>query len=340
MADNQKDSSWCIDLRHVTKRYGRKVLALDGISMQVAPGEIFGLLGPNGAGKSTLVKIMMTVVRPTRAEGTMLGHTVGHKPTLKRVGYLPEHHRFPSYLTGRQVLEHYGALSGVPRRQRKKRAGELLDIVGMTSWAKTPVSKYSKGMAQRVGLAQALVNDPELVVLDEPTDGVDPIGRREIRDVLRRVREEGRTVFLNSHLLSEIEMVCTRVAILNKGHVVRQGTIAELTRDTFRYEVEVEGDATAHVDEWSKRFELEIDATQSADLTSTVLSVETRKADVVQPLIDVARSAGLVIRRVEQKGESLEDLFISTVEDAEGGSSVGAPTKPPSSDVIMLGETS
>ena len=172
-----------IDLRHVAKVYKGKVHALQGIEMHVRRGEVFGLLGPNGAGKSTLVKIMMTVIRPTRAEGTILGSPVGHKPTLRKVGYLPENHRFPRYLTGRQTLEFFAALSDVDRPTRKRRAGELLETVGMKDWADKKVSTYSKGMMQRIGLAQALAADPDLVVLDEPTDGVDPVGRRDIQDV-------------------------------------------------------------------------------------------------------------------------------------------------------------
>src|SRR5215213_10129516 len=173
-----------IDLRDVAKIYKGRVHALQGIEMRVRRGEVFGLLGPNGAGKSTLVKIMMSVVRPTHARGTILGNPVAHKPTLARVGYLPENHRFPRYLTGRQILDLFGALAKVDRPTRKRRAAELLDVVGMTAAADRKISTYSKGMAQRIGLAQALVNDPELILLDEPTDGVDPVGRRDIRDVL------------------------------------------------------------------------------------------------------------------------------------------------------------
>ncbi|MGD0381993.1 MAG: ABC transporter ATP-binding protein, partial [Thermoguttaceae bacterium] len=187
-----------VDLRDVAKTFQRRVQALRGIQMQVRFGEIFGLLGPNGAGKSTLVKIMMTVVRPTRAEGTILGRPIGHKPTLARVGYLPEHHRFPPYLTGRQALEFFAALTKVDRRARKRRAGELLEIVGLEKWANVKVGVYSKGMQQRIALAQALVNDPDLVVLDEPTDGLDPVGRRDVRELLVRLRAAGKTIFLNS----------------------------------------------------------------------------------------------------------------------------------------------
>ncbi len=230
---------FAIDLRHVTKVYGRKIHALRGINMQVRRGEVFGLLGPNGAGKSTLVKIMMTVIRPTRAEGTVLGDRVGLKSTLRRIGYLPENHRFPRYLTGRQTVEFFGALAGVDRRRRKRRAAELLDLVGMADAADRRIATYSKGMAQRTGLAQALVNDPDLVVLDEPTDGVDPGGRRDIREVLERMRHEGKTVFVNSHLLSELEVIADRVAILVGGQVALQGTLDELTVAKQRYAIDL-----------------------------------------------------------------------------------------------------
>jgi ABC-2 type transport system ATP-binding protein len=239
MTHTASNDGLAIDLKQVAKIYKGKVLALQGIDIRVRRGEVFGLLGPNGAGKSTLVKIMMTVIRPTTAEGTILGLPVGHKPTLRRVGYLPENHRFPKYLSGRQTLEFFAALSDVDRPTRKRRAGELLETVGMKEWADKKISTYSKGMMQRIGLAQALAADPDLVVLDEPTDGVDPVGRRDIRGVLSRLREEGKTVFINSHLLSELEMLCDRVAILVKGRVAKHGTVDELTETKQYYEIDV-----------------------------------------------------------------------------------------------------
>jgi ABC-2 type transport system ATP-binding protein len=233
-----------IDLRSVEKTYSRKVQALRGIRMQVRRGEVFGLLGPNGAGKTTLVKIIMKVIHPTHAEGTVLGRPLGHTPTLAKVGYLPENHSFPPYFTGQQALEFYAAMAKVDRPTRRRRATELLRMVGMSGWAKARAGTYSKGMQQRVGLAQALVNDPQLVVLDEPTDGLDPVGRREVREVLRRLRHEGKTIFLNSHLLSEVEQVCDRVAILVEGALVRQGTLEDLTARGRYYEIELH-DASA-----------------------------------------------------------------------------------------------
>ncbi|HMO26784.1 MAG TPA: ABC transporter ATP-binding protein, partial [Tepidisphaeraceae bacterium] len=197
-----------IDLHDVRKTYRGGVVALRGVSMHVLRGQIFGLLGPNGAGKSTLVKIMLSVVRPTHCTGTLLGKPVGDRHALARVGFLPESHRFPRYLTGRQILDFFGALSLVNRRDRRVRSSALLDLVGMTGAADRRIGTYSKGMAQRIGLAQAMMNDPDLLFLDEPTDGVDPVARRQIRDVLLALRRAGKTIFINSHLLSELELIC------------------------------------------------------------------------------------------------------------------------------------
>ncbi len=319
--------SLAIDLHDVTKFYRGGTCALAGVAMRVRRGEIFGLLGPNGAGKSTLVKIMMTVVRPTKAEGRILDRPIGHKPTLARIGYLPESHRFPRYLTARQVLEFFGALSKVDRPTRKRRAGELLETVGMKEWADQKVATYSKGMMQRIGLAQALIADPDLVVLDEPTDGVDPVGRRDIRQVLGRLREEGKTVFVNSHLLSELEMICDRIAILVRGKVARQGTLDELTIAKQRYEVEMmpngkpptlaelaEKIAITAKDDRSGT----LPAGQWVELADHTLRIGTVDPADVQTIIDALRAQGRTIRRLESVRPSLEDLFIEAVSDRRG----------------------
>jgi ABC-2 type transport system ATP-binding protein len=328
------DPDLAIDLRNVTKIYKGKVHALQGIEMRVRRGEIFGLLGPNGAGKSTLVKIMMTVVRPTRAEGTLLGRRIGHKPTLAKVGYLPENHRFPRYLTGRQCVEFFGAMSGVDRATRKRRAAELIETVGMTPTADRAISTYSKGMAQRIGLAQSLINDPDLVLLDEPTDGVDPGGRRDIREVMGRMREQGKTVFVNSHLLSELEVVSDHVAILVGGRVARQGTIDELTVAKQRYEIEVapeEGPSAgaAMASAVAKLFpdlqrppqpgavaRTKLPGGEWVELQGPVLRVGTTDAEQIQPILDTLRTRGLVVRRVQQVRPSLEDLFMEATSAA------------------------
>ena len=320
---------FAIDLRNVAKIYRGKVHALRGIEMKVRRGEIFGLLGPNGAGKSTLVKIMTTIVRPTRAEGMILGNPIGHKPTLGRVGYLPENHRFPKYLTGRQTIEFFAALSNVDGPTRKKRAEALLDVVGMRKAADRELSTYSKGMAQRIGLAQAMANDPELIILDEPTDGVDPVGRRDIRNVLMKLREQGKTIFINSHLLSELEMICDRVAILVSGQVARQGTLNELTITDQRYEIEIaSNDDIQHL---RQRILLSLpgifpNPQSSMDLVGTlpaghkitlrtpILSISTIDPAHIQEILDSLRRGGLMIRRIQQLRPSLEELFIGTVE--------------------------
>jgi len=313
-----------ISLVDVTKTYAGRVRALDGVAMQVRRGEIFGLLGPNGAGKSTLVKIMTTIVRPTTAAGTILGAPVGHRPTLARIGYLPEHHRFPQHLTGRQCVEFFGAMSLMRRAARRARAAELLDVVGMAAWADRRVGTYSKGMQQRTGLAAALVNDPELVILDEPTDGVDPVGRREIRDVLLRMRDEGRTVFLNSHLLGEVEMVSDRVAIMLKGRVERQGSMRELTQDSRAWRVSIEGGAPA----WCAAA-----GSLVADGERTHIDFKSDDLAHLQSIIDRLRAEGVQIVGVRETRESLEDLFIRLVRDVDGrakavgaGSIAGRPT--------------
>jgi ABC-2 type transport system ATP-binding protein len=336
-----------IDLKNVQKVYKGKVHALRGVSMHVQRGEIFGLLGPNGAGKSTLVKILMTVIRASSAQGSMLSMPIGDKGTLARVGYLPEHHRFPEYLTGRQVLDYFAALSGVPRVVRRKRADELLELVGLKEWQNHRVKQYSKGMRQRVGIAQALMNDPDLVLLDEPTDGVDPVGRRDIRNILLEEKRRGRTVLLNSHLLSELEMVCDRVAIMVKGEVSMQGTIDELTRESKRYEIDVDLGATpTEVRERAAqlapalpgmvetaapmiapsagapalgRYQGKTESGLELKLEGATLTAYTDDAMPVQGLIDLLRARGVVIRAVRPVRASLEDLFMKAVTDPSTG---------------------
>lgn len=301
-------------LEHVDKMYKGRVHALRGITMEVRRGEVFGLLGPNGAGKSTLVKILMTVVKPTSCRGAILGERVGSKGVLARVGYLPEHHKFPDYLTGRQILDFAGAMAGVAKRERDARARELLDLVQMTKWAHKRVGGYSKGMRQRIGIAQSLVNDPDLVLLDEPSDGVDPVGRREIRGMIAELKRRGKTVFLNSHLLSELEMVCDRVAIMVQGRVKQQGTIEELTRDGQHVEIALDGSP--------------LDAIRPAlDALGAARSDETESAgryygvdpEQAQSLLAAAREQGVQVSRfVAAARPSLEDLFMAAVVDEDG----------------------
>ncbi len=297
--------SHVIELTDVHKTFGRKVQALRGVSMHVDQGQIFCLLGPNGAGKSTLVKILMTVIHASRLTGTMLGQPIGHKPTLRRVGYLPEHHRFPPFMTAEQALHFYGGLSHMRRPERVRRIQEMLDLVGMAAWRTHKVGTFSKGMQQRVGLAQALLHDPELLLLDEPTDGVDPVGRREIRDLLHHLRSEGRTILINSHILAELESICDQLAVVVKGRVAMEGTIDDLTTGRRRWAVQ-----------WRNA---DIDATDLDIRTegdSRVATLPDASDEDAQVVIDAVRAAGGVITSVQEIRESLEDLFMRALEDA------------------------
>jgi ABC-2 type transport system ATP-binding protein len=313
-------TNWGVDLIDVRKTYGRTIHALRGVNIQVGRGEIFGLLGPNGAGKTTLVKIMMSVVRPTRAFGTILGRPIGHRGKLAVTGYLPENHRFPGYLTGLQLLDYYAALAKVPRATRRKLAPSLLERVGLAQWGDARIDKYSKGMLQRLGIAQTLMNDPELIVLDEPTDGLDPVGRRDVRALLVELRNRGKTVFLNSHLLSELEMVCDRVAILVEGLVARQGTLSELTEHTVEYRVSFSGDARP------VRNKLEA---LGATLDGSVATLSGHDPEKVNAVIDVLRAQQLPIQSVEPHRFSLEDILVEAMgadrSAPPSGSSTGIP---------------
>ncbi len=312
-----------LDLDRVEKTYGRKVRALRGVSLSVEPGQIFGLLGPNGAGKSTLVKILLGIVRPTNCHGTMLGEAVGHKATLARVGYLPEHVRFPEHLTGTQALHYIGRLLNMPRGERKKRADELLEHVGLEKRANSRVGGYSKGMKQRLGIAQALIGDPELVFLDEPTDGVDPMGRRHIREMLIQMRDKGKTVVVNSHLLGEVELVTDRVAILVNGLVRRFGAIDDLAAGQIGYTAEFEAHATLSSAELMGGLVKETESGlrmaaggERVDVSDGRINVETRDANVVQPVVDALRTRGVVVRSLNYARPSLEDLFVAAVEES------------------------
>ncbi len=317
MKPTQNGDDLVIDLARVEKTFKGRVRALDDVQMRVHRGEVFGLLGPNGAGKSTLVKILLTIVRPSRCQGRMLGEAVGDKSVLSRVGYLPEHLRFPQYLTGGQSLEYSAALSNVPRRERKQRREALLERVGMTRWANKKVGGYSKGMRQRLGVAQALMNDPDLVFLDEPTDGLDPVGRRDVRRLLVELREEGKTVFINSHLLNELEAVCDRVAILAQGRLVLQGTMDELTAGQERYTIEL-ASAPAPAALAAAREAAE-QAGVSLEIKGDVVQLGVDELNHAQLVMDALRSQRAVIKSARPTRPSLEDLFMRAIIDPHTG---------------------
>lgn len=223
-----------VDIANLGKVYPPQIgqpakTALEGVTLQVAHGETFGLLGPNGAGKTSLQKILLGLIRPTSGRATVLGGAPEDTRARARIGYLPENPYFYTYLTGREFVEFCGGLFGLSGKALRNRATELLDRVGMAHAENTQLRKYSKGMLQRVGVAQALVNDPEVVFLDEPMSGLDPVGRRELRDIILDLKREGKTIFFNSHILSDVEALCDRVGILHAGKLVACGSVRELT---------------------------------------------------------------------------------------------------------------
>jgi ABC-2 type transport system ATP-binding protein len=215
-----------IETRGLHKRFGAKTAVRD-LSLSVRRGEVFGFLGPNGAGKSTTIKMLLGLVAPTAGSGMVLGAPLGDRATRARLGFLPEHFRFQDWLTGRELLSVHGQLLGRGRGAMKGRADELLERVALTDAADRPIRTYSKGMMQRVGLAQALLGDPDLVFLDEPTSGLDPLGRILVRDVMHELKERGTTVFLNSHLLGEVEATCSRVVFVKEGRAVHDMRVGE-----------------------------------------------------------------------------------------------------------------
>jgi ABC-2 type transport system ATP-binding protein len=296
----------------LSKRFGSgatSVPALQGVSINVSRGEIYSLLGPNGAGKTTFIKCLLGIVFPTEGSGSMLGFPLGSIKAKKRVGYLPENHRYPLHLTGEQVLSYFGKLSGLGNPTLASRINETLEVVGMSEWRTMKVRKYSKGMMQRLGLAQALINDPDLIILDEPTDGVDPVGRKEIRDVLSRLKSDGKTVFLNSHLLSEVERISDRVAIMKNGVVITEGTVSMLTSTKNRYELRFEEASAAKAKEL-------LAAALASDSNGTI-EVEYGSHLEMNEAIDTLRANGVIIESFIPKKTSLEDLFISLIKDSE-----------------------
>ena len=307
-----------VDVQALSKTYrsrlGRtSVQALDGLDLQVAPGEIFGLLGPNGAGKTTLVKSLLSIVRPTAGVAFLFGVPIGRPEARRRVGFLPEHHRFPPFLTAEALLHLYGRLAGVSTADREQRVPSLLDRVGMGAWKQAKIKTFSKGMTQRVGLAQALLNAPDLLFLDEPTDGVDPAGRREIRDLLVELRGEGKTIFLNSHLLSEVEQVCTRVAILKGGRLVREGTVDELTAVEKVYEIV----ATPIPDVLLRNLNgalTALDDEAPASGLHRYRATAPHRADL-NALLDRLRSEGVLLEAVRPLRRSLEDFFVEVTRE-------------------------
>ena len=288
----------------------RELKAVDDISLRVPRGSTYGLLGPNGAGKTTFVKMLLSCAHPTSGTARVFGDDTRHAGARQPIGYLPENHRFPTYMTGWGMLDFYGALSGLDANARRTRIPEMLELVGLEERAyHLRLGKYSKGMLQRVGLAQALLHKPKLLVLDEPSDGVDPVGRKHIRDVLHGLEREGVTIFLNSHLLAEVELFCREVAIIQKGKLALTGTVEELTQGSgYRLE------ATSAPERLQTELRAKARAASSNNGTIQLLYATREEANQA---VDLLRSNGCEIESLGRTKSTLEEVFMKTV-GAEG----------------------
>jgi ABC-2 type transport system ATP-binding protein len=303
-------ADYAIDTHALRKEFGRTV-AVNGLTLQVPRGEIFGFLGPNGAGKSTSIKMLLGLVHPTSGEGFLLGTPIGDVDTRRRVGFLPEDFRFYDWLSATELVTLHARLAGMPRDRIPSRVDEVLDLVGLAPHRERRVRTFSKGMLQRVGLAQALVHEPDVIFLDEPTSGLDPIGRRMVRDILRAQRDRGATVFLNSHLLGEIEITCDRVVFIKEGQVVATQQLGDESRSEARVRIRAErlsADATAALASWCAAVERGDDG--------LVLTLKSRESlpDVVRHLV----AAGADVFEVAQQREPLEELFVRIMGEDRG----------------------
>ncbi|HOM73006.1 MAG TPA: ABC transporter ATP-binding protein [Armatimonadota bacterium] len=283
------------------KRGGRKT-AVDSLTFEVRPGEIFGFLGPNGAGKTTTIKMLLGFIQPTAGSAEISGISVENPQARINVGYLPEQPYFYKFMTPREIVAMHSSLAGVPRQDRRTQIEQVIELVGLGELASTPISKLSKGQVQRVGLAQSLVGNPQVLILDEPASGLDPLGRRQIRDLLISQRETGKTIFLSSHLLSEIETVCDRVAVLAKGKLMAIGTPEEIKQGGTR--------TTVTTTELTPEIMSEIKAAGGTTRRIEGETVITINTDEVFTVIDSLRKAGLPLLAVTPEQESLEEAFL------------------------------
>jgi ABC-2 type transport system ATP-binding protein len=289
--------------------WGKRVTAVESLNLEVRPGEVFGFLGPNGAGKTTTLKMLMGLIYPTSGKARLFGRDLGDPQTKARLGFLPESPYFYDYLTSREFLGFYGHLFGLWGAVLDRRIDELLELVGMTHAKDLQLRKFSKGMLQRVGVAQALINDPELVVLDEPMSGLDPIGRKEVRDLILRLKESGKTVLFSSHILHDAEVLCDRVAMILKGRLVACGRVNDLLDQGANHQVEliVDGLTPEGLDHMRP---LADKVVMQGDRMLVVLKSQQR----VGGALEIIRAAKANLISLNPQKGSLEDLFIREVE--------------------------
>jgi len=307
--------SAAIELESIRKTYRsgsrrRRRAAVEDVSLTVEPSQIFGLLGPNGAGKTTTLKVLLGLIRPDGGQGRVLGGPLGDRKARMKLGFLPEQPYFYGFLTAEKALDLYGRFFGLGTDERKKRSEELLDLVGLARGSHLALDRYSKGMLQRFGIAQALVNDPELVILDEPSSGLDPVGQKELRDILLGLKADGKTLFLSSHQLSEVEQICDTVCIVSGGRTVREGALSGMLAVAGYSTVTVSAREGPGFDALKK-------VAQNIDIDGD-RAVVTVPTDRVYEVIDLARGAGLELISVTPGHRSLEDLFIEAVKEDRG----------------------
>ncbi len=288
-----------------------RVHAVRGVDLEVQSGEIFGYLGPNGAGKTTSMKMAMGLIQPTAGSIQVLGGEIVDPAIRRRIGYLPEHPFFYDYLTAFEILDFYGQLYELPRKARRERIESLLELVGLSHARDRTLRRFSKGMLQRVGIAQALIADPDLVILDEPLSGLDPMGRREVRNIIVSLKEQGKTVFFSTHILNDIETICDRVAMIVHGQVVRVGPLAEmLNSESMGVEIVANGV------EDPQRGELEA---LGASLETLGAATRIRLAGESQDAaLQALMAGGAMITHVQPHRVSLEELFVREAAEAGG----------------------
>ena len=309
------DSPFVIETQNLRKEYGGRVgkrgfVAVQNLSLSVPRGHVFGFLGPNGAGKTTTINMLLGNIYPTSGTANLLGRPVGDLDARRRLGFLPEKFQFHDFLTAEEFLDLHGRLYGMGAKQRRVRIGETLEIVGLSARRKNRIREFSKGMQQRVGLAQAILNDPDLVILDEPTSALDPLGRREVREIVTHLKNQGKTVMLNSHLLSEIEMTCDQVAILKAGQIVRQGKIDDLLAAPSTVQMRI-GNQTPGLVKALESLSRTV-GVDGEQVTATIAD----EAAIPDLVAAVVKEGGRLMSLIPMR-ESLEDLFIRVVESKE-----------------------